>query len=68
MPMGRGFNLWELVGLWKQVRKLWPVYRQVLRGETQANDPHDGGPHDSGAPGSSPPGQPSRPRRSPDSK
>lgn len=31
--MGRGFDVWELVGLYKQVRKLWPAFRQSLRKE-----------------------------------
>ena len=46
MPMGRGFNVWELFELWKQVRRLWPVYRQVLRGKSAVNGAKDGGQSD----------------------
>ncbi|MFO1171670.1 MAG: hypothetical protein U1E49_11945 [Hyphomicrobiaceae bacterium] len=38
MPMGSGFNLWEMVDLWKQVRKIWPVFRQAFRKERDAHD------------------------------
>ena len=44
MPMGRGFNLWELVSLWRQVRKIWPAFRQELRDKAQtAKDARGGG-------------------------
>lgn len=44
MPMGRGFDLWELVSLWRQVRKIWPVFRRELRERAQAaNDSRGGG-------------------------
>ncbi len=43
MPIRRGFDIWELVNLWRQVRKTWSAFRQELREKAQAAKDARGG-------------------------
>lgn len=52
MPMGRGLNLWELIELWKQLKRLGPMFRRWP----------PGGPAAGAGPGSGSPGSGTSPR------
>ena len=44
MPMGRGFNLWEPFELWKQLKKIAPMFRRVPPQGPAAGDGSERGP------------------------